>query len=199
MHIRLFMVEDYHILPLPTAAAPKRFYKKTSVLSCDGQYEVALDNRKLKTPSGSPFVLKSEPLALAVAAEWDAQKDVIERSRMHLVMPVIHALRFHLSNYYPKTLLPSSTDRSLQHSDGQSGENHQTGYGLPHTEFPANGHNSVSEQCKSKVPHLPNVNTFHDSWHSPLIQIKLGRRRFVQISMRRMGSYDRLVQRTLRN
>lgn len=64
----------------------KRFYKKTGVLYAgDGTYEVTLDNRKLKTPSGTPLVLKSEPLAVAVAAEWDAQKDKIERSTMHLV------------------------------------------------------------------------------------------------------------------
>lgn len=50
---------------LISAAPPKRFYKNTGVLNCDGKYEVTLDNRKLKTPTGSPFVLKSEPLAIA--------------------------------------------------------------------------------------------------------------------------------------
>lgn len=70
-----------------TATTPaKRFYKKTGILySEDGTYEVTLDNRKLKTPSGTPLVLKSEALAVAVAAEWDAQKEKIERSTMHLV------------------------------------------------------------------------------------------------------------------
>lgn len=64
----------------------KRFYKKTGVLYAgDGTYEVTLDNRKLKTPSGTPFVVKSEPLAVAVSAEWGAQKEKIERSTMHLV------------------------------------------------------------------------------------------------------------------
>ncbi|KAH8282841.1 hypothetical protein KR054_010128 [Drosophila jambulina] len=66
------------------ATPPKRFYKKTSVLSSDGGYEVVLDHRKLKTPKGSPFVVRSEPLAIAVATEFDAQKEHIERSRMHL-------------------------------------------------------------------------------------------------------------------
>ncbi|KAI8038114.1 ATP synthase mitochondrial F1 complex assembly factor 2 [Drosophila gunungcola] len=66
------------------ASPPKRFYKKTSVLSGDGGYEVVLDHRKLKTPKGSPFVVRSEPLAIAVATEFDAQKEHIERSRMHL-------------------------------------------------------------------------------------------------------------------
>ncbi|XP_016963110.1 ATP synthase mitochondrial F1 complex assembly factor 2 [Drosophila biarmipes] len=66
------------------ASPPKRFYKKTSVLTSDGGYEVVLDHRKLKTPKGSPFVVRSEPLAIAVATEFDAQKEHIERSRMHL-------------------------------------------------------------------------------------------------------------------
>ncbi|EDW46452.1 ATP synthase mitochondrial F1 complex assembly factor 2 [Drosophila sechellia] len=66
------------------ASPPKRFYKKTSVLSGDSGYEVVLDHRKLKTPKGTPFIVRSEPLAIAVATEFDAQKENIERSRMHL-------------------------------------------------------------------------------------------------------------------
>ncbi|XP_037822197.1 ATP synthase mitochondrial F1 complex assembly factor 2 [Lucilia sericata] len=66
------------------ASPPKRFYKKTSVLFNDGKYEVTLDHRKLKTPKGAPFTLKSEPLAIAVATEFENQKEHIERSKMHL-------------------------------------------------------------------------------------------------------------------
>ncbi|KAH8352768.1 hypothetical protein KR084_006281 [Drosophila pseudotakahashii] len=66
------------------ASPPKRFYKKTSVLTGDGGFEVVLDHRKLKTPKGAPFVVRSEPLAIAVATEFDAQKENIDRSRMHL-------------------------------------------------------------------------------------------------------------------
>ncbi|XP_053959959.1 ATP synthase mitochondrial F1 complex assembly factor 2 [Anastrepha ludens] len=66
------------------ASPPKRFYKRTSVLCNDGKYEVTLDSRKLKTPNGTLFTVKSEPLAIAVATEFDAQKEHIERSKMHL-------------------------------------------------------------------------------------------------------------------
>lgn len=38
----------------------------------------------MKTPNGSPFQIESEPLALAISAEWNAQTEVIERSRMML-------------------------------------------------------------------------------------------------------------------
>lgn len=45
--------------------APKRFYKNAGVLSCDGKFEITLDNRKLKTPSGAVFQVTNEPLAIA--------------------------------------------------------------------------------------------------------------------------------------
>lgn len=65
-------------------APPKRFYRQTGVISSNGKFEITLDQRKLKTPKGAPFYVESEPLAIAIATEWDAQKDVIDRSRMHL-------------------------------------------------------------------------------------------------------------------
>ncbi|XP_044315582.1 ATP synthase mitochondrial F1 complex assembly factor 2 [Drosophila rhopaloa] len=75
----------FGVLFFPSAASPpKRFYKKTSLLSGGGGCEVVLDHRKLKTPKGTSFVVRSEPLAIAVATEFDAQKEHIERSRMHL-------------------------------------------------------------------------------------------------------------------
>ena len=64
----------------------KRFYRKTGVLHNNGKYEVTLDQRKLKTPKGNIFFVESEPLALAVAAEWDSQKEHIVSSTMHLVI-----------------------------------------------------------------------------------------------------------------
>lgn len=66
------------------ASPRKRFYRKTGVLYNDGKYEVTLDQRKLKTPKGNLFVVESEPLALAVSAEWDAQKEKIFFTSMHL-------------------------------------------------------------------------------------------------------------------
>lgn len=64
--------------------APKRFYKNSSVLYSDGRYEITLDQRKLKTPRGTLFTVESEPLALAIATEWNSQKDTVERSTMML-------------------------------------------------------------------------------------------------------------------
>ena len=54
------------------------------MVSNGGEYEITLDSKKLKTPSGSVFCLRSEPLALAVAQEWSSQKDAVMLSQMHL-------------------------------------------------------------------------------------------------------------------
>nr|XP_023012058.1 ATP synthase mitochondrial F1 complex assembly factor 2 [Leptinotarsa decemlineata] len=66
------------------ATLPKRFYKETNILRSEGKFEVTLDQRKLKTPMGNVFAVESEPLALAVATEWNSQKDKIIQTKMHL-------------------------------------------------------------------------------------------------------------------
>lgn len=43
-----------------------------------------MDQRKLKTPSGTLFQVESEPLALAISSEWNSQKETVERSEMML-------------------------------------------------------------------------------------------------------------------
>lgn len=65
-------------------ATVKRFYKQATVLSNGDKFEIALDHRKLKTPKGKVFEVSSEPLAFAVAVEWESQKETINRSAMHL-------------------------------------------------------------------------------------------------------------------
>ena len=48
-------------------------------------YGVMLDHRHLRTPLRRKFVLPSEPLALAVAQEWNAQGTFVQPQLMHLV------------------------------------------------------------------------------------------------------------------
>lgn len=50
-----------------------------------GRFEINLDRRKLKTPGGKLFTVPNEALAIAVATEWDAQKDTLKFYTMHLV------------------------------------------------------------------------------------------------------------------
>jgi chaperone required for assembly of F1-ATPase len=60
---------------------PKRFYKSVAVT---GQFGIALDGRSVKTPLKAPLVLPNRALAEAVAAEWEAQIEVINPHTMPL-------------------------------------------------------------------------------------------------------------------
>ncbi|XP_018424804.1 PREDICTED: ATP synthase mitochondrial F1 complex assembly factor 2 [Nanorana parkeri] len=62
----------------------KKFYENVSISQGEGGFEINLDRRKLRTPQGKVFEVPSEPLALAVATEWDSQKDTIKFFTMHL-------------------------------------------------------------------------------------------------------------------
>jgi len=64
--------------------APKRFYKNVTITQSNGLYEINLDKSKLKTPLGKVLQVPNEPLAVAVATEWDAQKKNIHLQSMHL-------------------------------------------------------------------------------------------------------------------
>ncbi|XP_075991635.1 ATP synthase mitochondrial F1 complex assembly factor 2 homolog l(2)k14505 [Anticarsia gemmatalis] len=65
-------------------ATRKRFYRGTSVIQSDNKWEITLDHRRLKTPNGRTLAVDSEPLARAIAAEWDAQTEHIAQPTMHL-------------------------------------------------------------------------------------------------------------------
>ena len=62
----------------------KRFYKTAAAAPSGDRWAVLLDGRTLKTPGKLPLITQSETHAQLIAAEWDAQDDII---RPHL-MPV---------------------------------------------------------------------------------------------------------------
>lgn len=62
----------------------KRFYKNVGVVQSNSNFEINLDNRKLKTPNGSPFQVNNEALAHIVANEWLSQGDQIFLNQMHI-------------------------------------------------------------------------------------------------------------------
>lgn len=64
------------------AWAAKRFWKQATVTPCDGGFTVLLDGRAVKTPAKTPLVVPTEALALAIAAEWDAQTGVVNPDSM---------------------------------------------------------------------------------------------------------------------
>jgi chaperone required for assembly of F1-ATPase len=62
------------------ARAPqrKRFYAKAGVGEAEGGgFTVTLDNRPIRTPSGRIITIPSRAIAEAVAAEWEAQQEMI--------------------------------------------------------------------------------------------------------------------------
>ena len=70
----------------PSITEKKRFYKNVSISQIGStKFEINLDKRKLRTPLGNIFTVPTEPLAIAVATEWDAQKEIIKQHSMHLV------------------------------------------------------------------------------------------------------------------
>ncbi|XP_020367083.1 ATP synthase mitochondrial F1 complex assembly factor 2 [Rhincodon typus] len=70
--------------PYP-AAERKKFYQDVSISQGEGgAFEINLDRRKLKTPQGKLFTVPSEALAIAVATEWDSQRDTLQFFTMHL-------------------------------------------------------------------------------------------------------------------
>ncbi|XP_007425134.1 ATP synthase mitochondrial F1 complex assembly factor 2, partial [Python bivittatus] len=70
--------------PYAAPAERKRFYQKVSISQGESGFEINLDYRKLKTPQAKLFTVPSETLALAVATEWDSQRDTIKFYTMHL-------------------------------------------------------------------------------------------------------------------
>jgi len=62
--------------------APRRFWTEARAEAVEGGHTVRLDGRPVKTPAKAPLVLPSRALAEAVAAEWDAQQEVVDPRRM---------------------------------------------------------------------------------------------------------------------
>ena len=78
-------------LPDPIEAArrgmrPKlrrRFFHAAGVAARDG-FSVVLDGKPVRSPGGRPLAAPSRQLAEALAAEWEAQRDVIDPAQMPL-------------------------------------------------------------------------------------------------------------------
>lgn len=62
----------------------RRFWKAAATRPVDDGWEIALDDRPLRTPGKKPLILPTRDLALAVAQEWDAQDDIIRPDTMPL-------------------------------------------------------------------------------------------------------------------
>ena len=62
----------------------KRFYKNAGVAETAGGFAVTLDDKPIRTPSGHQVVAPTREIAEAIAAEWNAQKEIIDPLTMPL-------------------------------------------------------------------------------------------------------------------
>lgn len=61
---------------------PKRFWKTATAAACEGGYTVLLDTRTVKTPAKAGLIVPTLAMAEAIAAEWDAQEELVDPGTM---------------------------------------------------------------------------------------------------------------------
>ena len=76
----------------------KRFWKAATVEPRKHGWSVLLDGRSVKTPAKRDVVVPVETLALGIAAEWDAQEEVVSP----LSMPLTRAAATCLDRVLPE-------------------------------------------------------------------------------------------------
>ncbi|MEM1389033.1 MAG: ATP12 family protein [Pseudomonadota bacterium] len=60
----------------------RRFWTSAEVSPSHGGFGIALDNRAVQTPGKQPLVVPTRTMAETIAAEWDAQDDIIDPATM---------------------------------------------------------------------------------------------------------------------
>ena len=74
------------------ARAMRRFYRTARAVAAGRGHEVALDGKPLRTPARRKLAVPGAALAEALAAEWEAQGEVVDRETMPLTRLVCTAL-----------------------------------------------------------------------------------------------------------
>ena len=74
------------------AAKPRRFYETAEAVEAAGGHGIALDGKPVRTPAGRPLAVPRGALARAVAEEWAAQGETIDRDTMPLTRLVCTGL-----------------------------------------------------------------------------------------------------------
>ena len=93
----------------------KRFYAKAGVVESPDGFAITLDDKPIRTPSGRAVVAPTRGLADAIAAEWDAQQEVIDPLTMPLtrfansvveaVVDRVDAVKEDIAKYFQSDLL----------------------------------------------------------------------------------------------
>jgi chaperone required for assembly of F1-ATPase len=62
----------------------RRFYERVEIEAADGAFRILLDGRPVRTPARHPLAAPTQAWAQALAAEWQAQRDMIDPAMMPL-------------------------------------------------------------------------------------------------------------------
>jgi chaperone required for assembly of F1-ATPase len=62
----------------------KRFYSRAGVVETPDGFAITLDDKPVRTPSGRALVAPTREIADGIAAEWEAQKEIIDPLTMPL-------------------------------------------------------------------------------------------------------------------
>ena len=73
-------------------ALPKRFYKEAGIVEAEDGFRLVLDGRPAHSPTRRRIAVRQRALAEALAAEWGAQEEVIDPTRMPLTRLVNSAI-----------------------------------------------------------------------------------------------------------
>ena len=76
----------------------RRFWKLATVEPADAGFAVHLDGRPVRTPAKSLLAVPTKALALAIAAEWDAQAKIVDPR----TMPITRAANSAIDKVVPK-------------------------------------------------------------------------------------------------
>jgi chaperone required for assembly of F1-ATPase len=96
-------------------ARRKRFYAKAGTVETPDGFAITLDDKRIRTPSGRQVVAPIRAIADAVAAEWDAQQELIDPLTMPMtrfansvvdaVVDRVDAVKEDIAKYFQSDLL----------------------------------------------------------------------------------------------
>src|ERR1700722_19618737 len=86
----------------------KRFYASAGIGEADGGFSITLDGKPIKTPSGHQMIAPARSIAEAIAAEWNAQGEIIDPLTMPLTRfgnSVVEGVADNIAKYLGSDLL----------------------------------------------------------------------------------------------
>lgn len=99
----------------------RRFYAEAAVVRADRGFRIELDGRAVKTPAGACLEAPVDGLAMAIAAEWQAQDETIDphtMPMMQLTCTALDRVAPHRRTVIAETVAYGGSDLLCYRSDG---------------------------------------------------------------------------------